>query len=434
MNRHILLSPIGRSPGTVTGIYYALQDQKVEIDAVALLSTASETVKRSADWVEKELGKDKVTRLSLRSPNREKYTVDFDNEDAAVDFIRQVNAVLMQARKAGDKVFLGITAGRSSMGALATLSAYVYGAAGVYHLWVDREIEKNGDIDKLDPFKCNRYLNPPPDLRRLINLRFETFDALLEPEKIEDFADRHPNLARAVTDVDMAQFRDLKIDYQAGEMGIPSNLLGKIRKTISDCAPIDSDQDLRALFVEDTLRPWKDRLPEVNSRQLRVDHLVNFLWDQRDDDGERILIHFLRTLHQRAPANTQCARELATLLELLGTEIPDSVPQVAHPMSYEDFVKKLRRIFAGSELEPVLSRAIALAQLSGKESDAETIIEIAEKLKPHFKPGLWDQVKQDLRDWDTWKAGADRLLGFVEAVATPLSVAGVAAMFGLTLP
>lgn len=315
----ILLSPIGRSPGAVTGIYYALSEQKppVAIDAVVLISTTMPRVLEAARIVQQTIGGDKVHIFRLRGGEQPSH--DFTDETTILDFIHQVNAVLNHAREAGNDVYIGISGGRSSMGALATLSAYVYGAAGVFHLWVDEEIERQGDIDRLPALPTQRasILRPPPDKRKLIAIPLAPFDQLWSRERLDQFLVEQPEtretLLRAVTDLET--------------------------------------QKLEALRKQ----------------------------------GE---------------------------------------------VSFEETARQVREIFKGTEIQRAIEAAI---QLANKDTTPAEVVALAEKLKPYFKPPLWEQVKRDLSDWENWKKGGDRLLKFVETVAQPLAVAGLAAVLGITL-
>jgi CRISPR-associated Csx14 family protein len=320
---NILLSAIGRSPGAVTGLYYALQEQapSVPIDTVVLMTTAMPEIRDSAKLVLKTLGKDKVHLLRLRAQNRKVYTPDFDNQDAMLDFIMQVNAVLAHARRAKNQVFLGVSGGRSSMGALLTLSAYVYGAAGVYHLWVEKWFEDHGDIYAPE---VTETLYPPKDQRRLIGLPLASFDQFWNEGQLGQVLAERPDarkaLLRAVTDVEMQEFKKL--------------------------------QELQ--------KQW------------------------------------------------------AT--------------------SFEEVSKQLLRIFKNTEMERSVEAAIQIYGLrEQKDVNLAKVVELAEQLKPHFPPSFWKQVKQDLSDWETWKGGADRLLKFVETVAAPLTIGGLAALWSIPL-
>jgi hypothetical protein len=316
---NILLSPIGRSPGAVTGIYYALAEQetRVQIDAVVLLSTAMPQVKEAAKMVKQVLGPDKVVVLPLRAAENKEPSHDFNDEATALSFIQLANAVLEHGNREGDRVYIGISGGRSSMGALATLSAYVYGAAGIYHLWVDEKIEAQGDITQLLNMRSSERANilkPPVEQRRLVSIPLAPFDTLWDRGRLGQVLAQRPEareaLLRAVTDVEMQQLKALQEQREA---------------------------------------------------------------------------------------------------------------------SFEQVAKRLREIFRGTEIEEAVEVAIKVA--GGDDRPLEW--EVA--FKPYIKPPFWTQIKRDLSDWENWKAGGDRLLKTVEAIALPLTVAGLATLWRIPL-
>ncbi len=236
---NILLSPIGRSPGAVTGIYYALAEQEdaVQIDTVVLLSTAMPQVKEAAKMVKQVLGQDRVVVLPLRAAE-DKPSHDFNDEATALNFIHLANAVLDHGRRAGDAVYIGISGGRSSMGALATLSAYVYGAAGIYHLWVDEKIEQQGDITQLLGMRRPermKILNPPADRRRLVSIPLIPFDTLWDRGRLGEVLAERPeareSLRRAVTDIEMQQLEALQQQKEMAFTGLAERVRAVFKNT-----------------------------------------------------------------------------------------------------------------------------------------------------------------------------------------------------------
>lgn len=314
----ILLSPIGRSPGAVTGIYYALQEQTppVTVDAVVLVATAMDYVQQAAKIVQKTLGPERVHILPLRV--QDKGAHDFKDEATVLDFIHQVNAVLAHVRRANDEVYIGISGGRSSMGALATLSAYIYGATGVYHLWVHEEIERKGDIKDLQsmlPSQRMPVLKPAPDKYRLVNLPLATFDQFWTQgwlsETLAERSEVREALLRAVTDVELRQLEVLKQKREA---------------------------------------------------------------------------------------------------------------------SFEEVTERLQEIFRGTEIQEWVELGI---KVSGGDDEPVTW---GVEGKPYIQPDLKEQIRRELRELDTYKKAIDRLLSFVEKIATPLTIGILAARYGITLP
>lgn len=172
---NILLSPLGLSPGAVSGIYHALEDEGTHIDRVVTISSSTHL--------------DAKTNLAVRYlseylksqgvpyENRAIASSDLIQEPDVLAFMQQVEDVLQDAQSKGDKVYLGIAGGRKSMAALATIAAQLHGTEALYHLWVDEDIDKWGMVDELRKLERSdtRWQNafhPPRDKRRLVRIPF----------------------------------------------------------------------------------------------------------------------------------------------------------------------------------------------------------------------------------------------------------------------
>jgi hypothetical protein len=157
---HVLVSPLGRSPGAVSGVYFGLQEQGTQIREVITVGTSNNDVWNSADyWLEP------LFSTEPDATYRSRFIASEDLRGGERDvgpFTARMGLYIQQARDAGHIVHVAVTGGRSGMGALGALAAQLYGAHHLWHLWVAPEIEQNGTIDKLNPpeDRTNVYLNP----------------------------------------------------------------------------------------------------------------------------------------------------------------------------------------------------------------------------------------------------------------------------------
>jgi len=157
---HVLISPLGRSPGAVSGVYFGLQEQEVQINEVITVGTSHEDVWRAAHvWLRPLLAAESELTYRPRFIASEELR---GGEQDVGPFTARMGLCIQQARDAGHEVHVAVTGGRSGMGALAALAAQLYGADHLWHLWVERDIERNGTLDRLQPpaARTNVYLNP----------------------------------------------------------------------------------------------------------------------------------------------------------------------------------------------------------------------------------------------------------------------------------
>jgi hypothetical protein len=158
--RHVLISPLGRSPGAVSGVYFELQRRGIQVSEVITVGTSHDDVRQAADvWLTPLFAAEPELTYRPRSISSK----ELRGKDRAMgSFTALMGHKIQQAHDANHVTHVAVTGGRSGMGALAALAAQLYGADHLWHLWVDPEIERNGTIDRLDPpvTRANVYLNP----------------------------------------------------------------------------------------------------------------------------------------------------------------------------------------------------------------------------------------------------------------------------------
>lgn len=157
---NILISPLGRSPGAVSGVLFALNkvSHAYDISRVVTVGTTHRDVLASVNILEQVLADANVAYEAVSVPAE-----DLREADGSADaFVATMGLALEEANRPGNKVHVAVTAGRSGMGALAALATNLYGADFLWHFWVKDDIAQGGEIGNLKPpfDGKNRYLNP----------------------------------------------------------------------------------------------------------------------------------------------------------------------------------------------------------------------------------------------------------------------------------
>jgi len=93
--------------------------------------------------------------------------------------------------------------------------------------------------------------------------------------------------------------------------------MGDIRRGLLQCGPFASDTELGTVFTNPRISPWKNQVPSANSREQRVDALIDVLYDQYDTAGDNALALFVRVLSERTDPQNACQSQLAELADLL---------------------------------------------------------------------------------------------------------------------
>lgn len=155
MSEHVLISPLGLSPGAASGVYFALQAQGIPIARVITVGTRDTRVQSAGGT---------LIQLFRREPDvayKPCYIYQEELDQAASGpFAARMGLYIDKARQAGQTVHVAVTGGRSGMGALAALAAQIYRADRLYHLWVREDIEREGANPNQPAERSNLYLNP----------------------------------------------------------------------------------------------------------------------------------------------------------------------------------------------------------------------------------------------------------------------------------
>lgn len=196
---NILLSPLGLSPGAVSGLYHALKDDGIHIDRIITVSSSTRKDPKTnlaVLYLAEYLNSIGVPYAPTDEGDKDRDNRQLDSNDLIREndvfaFMRLVEEILWDAHAEGDKVYLGVAGGRKSMAALATIAAQLHGVEALYHLWVDDDIDKWGTVDELRRLdrSDSRWLNafrPPRGRYQLVRIPFlslaayrDDFDRLL---------------------------------------------------------------------------------------------------------------------------------------------------------------------------------------------------------------------------------------------------------------
>lgn len=209
---NVLISLLGLAPGVATGAYYALaRDRGVPIQRLVTLTTDHPLIRDCEAIIETELHRWRQetgtiveydgecclsrpvgplempgalavyrqqiapllnTACRLRIPYEEVRTAE------SVDVFREVILGLLRETYRDESVYLCVAGGRKSMAAVATIVAQIYGhnVQGLYHLYVERELERYGAVDSgywdLSLEERQVVLRPGPDECTLVELPY----------------------------------------------------------------------------------------------------------------------------------------------------------------------------------------------------------------------------------------------------------------------
>ncbi len=138
--------------------------------------------------------------------------------------------------------------------------------------------------------------------------------------------------------------------------GISTDLVRQLRTLLLDCGSFETNQNLRTIFVDERLYPWRNRLPESHNPAQRVESIIDFLHNRQNDRGENALVLLLRVLETRVEPGDACRERLAAMAVALEQELNGGndnkivhgeqamrIPTIGNEQRLEDLQRNIER-------------------------------------------------------------------------------------------
>lgn len=164
------------------------------------------------------------------------------------------------------------------------------------------------------------------------------------------------------------------------------------------CGPFDSNQALRATFVDRRISLWRDSVQDADSPKQRVIRLIDFLCDKYNSEQENALILFLYVLRDQTQPGDICYHDL----EKFANEFSENRQKVdinytsAPPIDSPQIRKKI--VSQGIE-------SSLIVDTSGKHptENSRTVDSLRRKYKKLFdfarSPNGLDMIKAEANVW-----------------------------------
>jgi hypothetical protein len=121
--------------------------------------------------------------------------------------------------------------------------------------------------------------------------------------------------------------------------GISPDIYRELRDALLDCDPFESNRKLRDVFAVTPLRPWRNNVPEADSRVGRVDAVIGYLHDKYNRDGANALALLLKVLRGQIDPEDARHQRLARLAEELEGTLGRGTPPTQRPASIGGRIK-----------------------------------------------------------------------------------------------
>lgn len=111
---------------------------------------------------------------------------------------------------------------------------------------------------------------------------------------------------------------NINISSSSSTHGIPSSLYIKLKECLLECGSFYNDESVRAVFIHEMLKPWRNRLPEATNATARTDAIIAFLFNKYHAKSRKnALVLFLQVLAEQTDPNDTCYARLYQLAQEL---------------------------------------------------------------------------------------------------------------------
>ena len=93
--------------------------------------------------------------------------------------------------------------------------------------------------------------------------------------------------------------------------GIPATINLRLRDALLKSDVVHNGRQLRAMFADDRLRPWRSGLPQADNADMQVTLLIDYLHNKRHADyRENALVLFVKALSESIDSHDALHQEL----------------------------------------------------------------------------------------------------------------------------
>jgi HEAT repeat protein len=188
----------------------------------------------------------------------------------------------------------------------------------------------------------------------------------------------------------------LDFNQEENMAGVSPDLYGRLRKALMDCGPFESNEQLRAVFAHPKLRPWKNSVPEAQTRADRVDRTVYELIERRNADKENALVLFVRVSSGRHDTAAECHHRLTEIAkELERTLSPPREATSAHPSVLDtETIAEIRELVREDQLEKALN---TLLEAGANQNEVDQLIRRLNRVRGHERQGTLTGEEADAK-------------------------------------
>lgn len=180
---------------------------------------------------------------------------------------------------------------------------------------------------------------PQADQEFIRELRATTLSCALQIAREAKDIETRRDAARTLAKVHWYDYVSA-IQPQRPRVGIPPSLYTRLCTVLASCELFASDEALRAVFVDERIAPWRDRLPQTRSPYDRILTTIDFLSSRFTTTQHNALVIFLRVLAEHIDPRDGCHNSLLELADTLDhtAEVENTDALIENVLSYLELV------------------------------------------------------------------------------------------------
>ena len=120
--------------------------------------------------------------------------------------------------------------------------------------------------------------------------------------------------------------------------GIPGPLLNKLKKTMLECGPFATQDQLLAVFADKRIASWRYEVPEAGTVRNRVDYFVSKFFDRYNRLNQNVLVLFLQAYYDGQSSMTPEDKCIDRLYDI-GVEMAAVVESHLPPLTRQNLVR-----------------------------------------------------------------------------------------------
>ncbi len=134
-------------------------------------------------------------------------------------------------------------------------------------------------------------------------------------------------------------------------IGIPDDILKRMREVLLESGKFRSDEILRSVFLPQSISYLRDDLPQADTVKDRINFTIDFLKDKRTITNQSALVLFLRALSDLIHPQDACYREIVEIAAIYEYVLRHANEHVSDQNNIQKYGVKIKKPIESEQLK-----------------------------------------------------------------------------------